>query len=376
MKAKQAVLVISGYNIRAVIAFCRWASAHGIDFHVIARNEADPVFRTKYKDRVAFIRTTPELCSEAFGEWARHLSQRHSYRRLLVLPSTEYLNRFLLGHRRTLEGEGYLIPLTDASLYATLSDKHSFARLCASYRLDIPGEFADLPAKVPFVAKPRRYLSGSGRQLIPQLVGTPHDLDRFRREGNPEDYFFQEHVPGRSLYLLAYLQKDGKDVLFAQENLMQQAHGGSIILAKRSDFHLTPTARSYVDMLHDLKFTGLIMIEVRRDESGGRHCMIEANPRLWGPIQFPIDNGVDLFEAMLADQGFAPAPAAVPPPLSEYYFWSGGIRPEFQPVTYHNYSCDQFVSNLPALWRNDLFFRQDTLELHTHELGMAPIRES
>jgi len=40
----QAVIVISGYNIRAVIAFCRWATAHDVNYHVVARSKEDPVF--------------------------------------------------------------------------------------------------------------------------------------------------------------------------------------------------------------------------------------------------------------------------------------------------------------------------------------------
>jgi hypothetical protein len=172
---------------------------------------------------------------------------------------------------------------------------------------------------------------------------------------------------GRSYYLLAYIQKNGADILFSQENLMQQTRGGSIILAKASDFHQTPVAQRYVEMLHDLGFTGLIMVEVRLDESDGCYFMIEANPRLWGPLQFSIDNDIDLFGAMLRDYGFEISQPKPTPLLANHYFWSGGITQESQPITYHNYSGNQFVEELPDLRPQDIFLRSDTFDLFLNE---------
>lgn len=373
MKTQQAVLIISGYNIRAVIAFCRWADRHDVAFHIVASSNTDPILLTMYRARVAFIRSSQELRTDQFAEWTVALFSKHGYKRMLVLPSTEHLNRFLLSHRKTLEDCGCLVPLVDETLYICLSDKQSFATLCSSYGLDIPCGYDAHPPPYPFVAKPRKYLSFTGKQLIPQLINSPERFARFIHEEDEADYFFQEYVPGRSLYLLACLRKNGEAVLFSQENLMQQAHGGSIILASASDFHHTPVASRYISMLCDLKFSGMIMIEIRHDESSGRHCMIEANPRLWGPIQLPIDNGIDLFGTMLVDQGLQVASHSSSSLGNNFYFWSGGIRPEAQPISYHQYSCEQFVRDLPDLWRQDIFLREDTLELHYHEHGTASL---
>lgn len=376
MKAKQAILILSGYNIRALIAFCRWASARGIAFHIVASSGDDPILLTKYKNCVAFVRSSSDLRAEYVAEWVEHLFREHAYNRILVLPSSEYLNRFLLSKKGELESAGCCVPLVDEGLYLRLSNKHSFAALCSSYGLGVPLELGSLPSAPPFVAKPRNYLSRTGRKLIPHLVNTRQDLERFLREEDGEDFFYQEYVPGRSLYLLACLRDNGNDVLFSQENLMQQARGGSIILARRSDFHETPTARQYISMLRTLKFKGLIMIEVRHDESSGRHCMIEANPRLWGPMQLAVDNGIDLFGAFLSDQGMNMGSSdSPPPPADKFYFWSGGLHPQAHPVCFHHYSSEQFVRDLPSLWRHDLFLRQDTLDLHRHELGTNPLRE-
>ncbi len=367
----QAVMVISGYNIRAVVAFSRWATAHNINFHIIAKSEEDPIFLTDYKEYVAFTRDSSIFRPEYFRSWVEDLVQQYGYKRILILPSTEYLNRFLLKYRNSIETEHCIIPLVDGCLYQTISDKLSFAKLCLSYGLDIPKEYNHIPECFPFVAKPRTYFSTQGSQLRPQLIYDKYDLEKFCSEEETSDYFYQQFVYGRSLYLLAYISQRGvDDILFSQENLMQQARGGSIVLAKQSNFHHDGVVKRYVNMLRDQKFFGLIMVEVRLNESNGKFYMIEANPRLWGPMQFLIDNNIDLFGAMLRDYGFEISKPHTLPHLTTHYFWSGGLLQESQPITYHSYSSDEFVEQFHSLRPLDILFRKDTLNLFLKESEM------
>ncbi len=371
MHKNQAVLVLSGYNIRAVIAFCRWADAHGINFHLVARNDADPIFLTRYRNRVILTRENPDLKPVLLRSWIEAAIRQFGYRRVLVLPVSEYFNRALLAYRDEIEGEDCVIPLVERELYERISDKEKFARLCASYGLDIPDEYETMPERPPFVAKPRGYFSRTGRQLAPQLIRNQTDLARFRQEQDARDFFFQEFVNGRNLYLLAYISKTGNDLMFSQENLMQQSGGKSIILARKSEFHTTAVALRYIDMLHDINFSGLIMIEVRQEMDTGRYKMIEANPRLWGPMQFIVDNDIDLFGQMLAEHGFEVPASSIQPRHTDFYFWSGGISKAAQPVAFFNYSADQFVADLPDLRSQDIFFRHDTLNLFLKEAALV-----
>ena len=370
MSQKQSVLLLSGYNIRAVIAFCRWATAHNVNFHIIARDEHDPIFLTDYKKNVLLVRDSLALQPGTLLTWVETLNEKHRYDRVLLLPVSEYFNRFLLQHREEIEGNRCVIPLVEETLYKTISDKERFARLCASYGLDIPFEFDDIPAQFPFVAKPRHYFSVTGRQLIPYLIYDEVGLDHFLEKEEASEFFYQEFVKGRSIYLLAYLAKDGSELLFSQENLMQQAGGKSIILARHSDFHTTKLAQRYIDMLRAVGFSGLIMIELRYDEPNNRYVMIEANPRLWGPMQFVVDNDVDLFGRMLIDYGFIFSDPDKKPLPTSHYFWSGGISGDAQPIAFFNYSASQFFEEYPMLRSQDIFFRNDTLNLFLSEAGM------
>ncbi len=367
MISKQAVIVISGFNIRAVIAFCRWATAHDINYHIVAKSDRDPIFLTIYKERVEIIRDSPSLKPEDFRSWIEALRNKYGYHRILVLPTSEFFNRFLLKHRTAIEDSDCVIPLVDSQLYSDISDKYKFAKLCESYGLDVPKEFSVIPEYFPFVAKPRTYSCSQGRQLTPYLIHDMDDLSGFLRKEVAGAYFYQQYIYGRSYYLLAYIAQKGTDVIFSQENLMQQAGGRSIILATTTDLHRTPVAQSYMDMLHNLNFSGLIMVELRRDESSDRYYMIESNPRLWGPMQFLIDNNIDVFGVMLRDYEFAitkPDPTHF---LGSHYFWSGGIEQKSQPITYHNYSDEQFVKDLSVIRPQDIFLRGDTIDLFHQE---------
>ncbi len=375
MNCNQAVLIFSGYNVRGVIAFCRWATLNDISFHIIAANKNDQIFLTDYKNQVVFIRESSKLQLGDFNKWVDKLCDIHGYHRVLILPTTEYLNRFLIHHRNEFEREKCCVPLVEKKLYISISDKSSFADICHSYGLDIPEATNHIHEQFPFVAKPRTYQNVNNKQLIPYLINDGHDLAGFLEQEDAEDFFYQEYVVGRSIYLLAYCRQDKRDILFSQENLMQQTGGKSIILAKPSNFHETSIAQAYVNMLHDIGFFGLIMIEVRFDQAQDRCTMIEANPRLWGPLQLAVDNNIDLFGAMLKDYGFLIQPSDSSGEGGKNYFWSGGISNKAQPIAYHNYSGEQFVVDFSTLRTQDLFFRTDTFNLFVEEAGMVDIYE-
>jgi len=347
-----------------------------VDYSIVARSDQDPIFFTAYAHRVGHVRSSPDLGPDQVLAWAEVLRKEHGERKVLILPSTEYLNRTLLAHRESLEQAGCIVPLVSSKLYEQLSDKESFARACEAHDIPIPAEYPAPPSAAPFVAKPKRYAAATGQQLVPQLILSGEDLERFSAEEDEEDYFYQEFVTGRSLYLLAHVDSHKPDLVFSQENLIQQPRGGSVVLARPAEFHLDPLASKYLDMLHSLGFHGMIMIEVRLDESTGRAPMIEANPRIWGPQQLSQDNGVDFFGALLSNYGFPTFPSShQEKPSNPLYFWSGGLQVEPDPPAYHNYSPDEFARDFPQLQANDLFLREDTLDLYLHQSGATKKHE-
>lgn len=368
---RRGVIALSGYNLRAVVALCRWAAPAEVPVHLAARDASDPIGLTDHAARVFVQRRTPRLDLDEVLTWIHGLRRQHGYGQVLVAPTTEFFNRFALQHRAAIEAAGGIVPLVDESLYLRVSDKQAFAEMCAARGIAVPAVFESLPASLPFVAKPRHYLSARSGRVKPYLITTPAERANFLERESADGFFFQEFVQGPSLYLLAHIGRSGQVVASAQQNLMQQADGGSIVLARAHDFHLEPEAQTYLDMLLDAGFHGLVMIEVRRCQRTGRAVMIEANPRLWGPLQFMLDRHQDLFTPLFTDHGFEPkvqAPQGAPSP---YYFWSGGMAAGPPACTFHDFSADHFVSDYARIAAADLFARGDTWRLHRHELEPA-----
>ena len=365
----QSVLLLSGYNPRAVIAFCRWASQRKMQFHLIASGKNDPILLSKYADNVAITRKSKELKILDLISWVNEIMKSYGYQRVLILPSTEYFNRFLLKNRVALENAGCILPIVDESLYTRISDKREFTDLCRSKNLAVPGEFEVIPENKPFVAKPVHYFNNQGMALYPHLVRNAREHQLFIENECPEDYFYQEFVEGENHYLLAYIQKDGSCTLFSQENLIQQSRGKSVILARASEYHHSENAQKYINMLKGIGFWGLIMIEVRKTGPAD-YVMIEANPRLWGPMQFVIDNHIDLFGALFRDNGIALDDCPTNQERAAFYYWSGGITANSQPLTFHNYSEEEFIRNIQDIRKYDIYLREDTLHIYLRELGI------
>lgn len=363
------LLVISGYNIRAVVALCRWASNHNMVPHIVARNADDPIYLTAYKQHVILERNNPTLGAADFCQWLRNLKEKYDYASVFIAPSSEFLNRFLLEHRGAIASAGGIVPLVSKKLYESVSDKYAFREMCESYAIPAPKFFDVAPSEFPFVAKPKTYASSSGRQLKPHLIFNKDDWQAFKRSEDENDYYFEEYVDGRSLYLLAHISKSGEATTYAQENLIQQAKGGSIVLARYDEFYLTEAAEDYLRMLRNVGFHGLIMIEVRSSLKQKKYVMIEANPRMWGPIQFVVDNNVDMIGELMRDYRVYVEPLSVEPLSQRYYFWSGGLSWAQQPFAFHNYSSAKFLQDYKKLVRADIFNRPDTQELFQHELA-------
>ncbi len=370
--SNQAFLIFSGYNFRAVLAFCRFAKANGIPILIVACGKSDPVWLTDYSASVVATRSDHELhigrvlslCSKIRKQW--NISLLH------VLPSSEYLNRFLLRHREKLKNENVLIPLCEAPLYEQVSDKLSFVTICRQHGIDTPRQFAaDEVKSYPVVIKPNAYFDYQGGvQFKPLLVSDKESHRRLQEKLDPNQIHYQEFVTGSSHYLLYYVSAAGNHVSYSQRNVIQQADGASVVAAMPSNIHNEKIAADYLELLLELDFHGLIMIEVRSTTE--RDVMIEANPRLWGPSQFFVDSNIPIFERFAEELNYETSHSQKVITLTDQrYFWNGGIaedsRAGKQP-SFHDYSPSEFISDY-ALWHaSDVHLRPDSIQLYQNEI--------
>lgn len=369
---KTGIVALSGYNTRAVVAFCRFARAHDLIVHLLARDPQDPILYTDFRSWVLSIRTEKHLDMDTLIAAIQELKKAHGYEKLLFLPSSEFLNRFLLVNREYLEKNDVIVPLVGQELYETVSDKYAFGQLCTQHGMHVPAEMPRPTGEFPLVAKPRSYASMSKRQLKPYLLFSKDDMEVFAAKENLAEYYFQEYVHGDSFYLLFNISRNGEDVCYSQKNLIQQSGGGSVICAESSTLHLEPIANQYLSLFKKIGFFGLVMVELRK--SNDKYYMIEANPRMWGPLQLVVDSGVPILGNFLKENGISLAAGEQEcntVSQSFQYFWAGGIvkdQSKQNSIALHSYTHADLVRNFSQLMQKDIFLRNDTLNLYFEEI--------
>lgn len=366
------IISLSGFNTRALLAVCRYVDRSGKIVHLWAQNKDDPIFHTKYSPWVFSVREQRDLNMASFLAFISDVKARYGYEKILLLPTSEYLNRFTLRNRDLIEGNGCALGLTPRDTYEAFSDKYSFGIVCKKNGLLVPRELSVDELNYPFVAKHRTYGSLACVQLKPYLIFSPRDWDDFSNRESADEFYFQEFLNGASYYLLFYIQKKGEASLFSQENLIQQSGGRSIICARSAHVHEEEICRQCLSMIRDTGFHGLLMIELRLHE--GRYYIIEANPRFWGPIQLSVDAGSDIVRQFLLDNGIElddDGDARSPVDEDPVYFWAGGLVSDQRDgrfPTFHAYDKRRFCDDYHHLIRSDVIMRPDTIDLYMKEM--------
>lgn len=368
----KCVIIFSGYNQRAVITFLRTLAKSNLCYAVIAKSEKDSILSTEYKGSVVAIRNNVPLIVEEILEVLKLVKQKYKSNEYIIAPSTEALNRFILKNRICFESEGYTIPLVNNDLYELVSDKYSFGKLCSENKILVPKEFNfNKNITFPFVAKPKAYFSNSNAEVLnPVIIKNEDEKDLFLEKYKIEDFYFQEYVNGKSIYLLYYFSRNGKVLKFSQENYIQQPEGKSIVAAVSSNFHQSMESKKYEDLFRKLNFFGLVMVEVK--QSNYKCYMIEANPRFWGPSQLFVDANVNFFDAFIYDYKLISiAPKFKEPSEVIKYFWYGGIvdiLKKNKKLMYHQMNEIKLIEQLPEWLLSDIYRRSDSINIFKEEV--------
>lgn len=365
-------LIFSGWNHRAIIAFCRFCKKNDVSFFIVAKDASDPILLSEYKSNVFKIRNDATLTVSFFREVWNGLSDIGETQ-IVLMPTTEYLNRFYLSNRNELESIGYVIPLCDSKLYDTISDKAEFEMLCKANHIATPAEYSEVSKKnLPFVVKPRNYFFGRGVNVAekPKLIMDEVDFEKLG-DVDLNYYYCQEFLGGEAFYLLYFFAKDGTYSVYSQKNLAQQHSGLSIVAAESATYHEDSRTEVYTQMFLKSGFHGLVMVELR--DYKGKFYMIEANPRFWGPSQLILDSGMDLFSKFAMDFGLidtADNNDNYKPGVK--YSWFGGVVETSslnKNIAYHNdFTAEEYVKNLYQWLLVDVYNREDTVKVFENEI--------
>jgi hypothetical protein len=214
---------------------------------------------------------------------------------IMIAPTSEYLQHKI--SQSTSFTQQLFSPMSNVN-YKLLSSKSWSTNFVSDFsEIETPRELTHKGLTPPFVLKPIENVHGENT-LKPLLINHQKILEKATALPNFEFFFPQEYVPPPSFYWCGYRSKNGEISFYWQQNIVQQSHGGSMVLAKlkepRNAEHL---AKQIELLLVRLEYVGPLMVEFR----GPKLTFIEWNPRFWGPLLLSQARGLNVVDSFLSD---------------------------------------------------------------------------
>lgn len=313
-----AVLITDG-TARAALATARSLVSAGYEVHVAAGKRLSLAGVSR---GVHSWRLTTDPYHDGLG-YAREVGAMIAAAGISVLlPITDASVEAILEHRHVLPRE-VVVPFPDLSSYQRGSDKLQLVELARSAGFTVPEtvvlDAADqAPARAadvyPGVVKPHRSVvpfEGRRLHIRPTFVSDAEACRRVLARLPPAAFpvMLQRRVGGTADGFFALRWGGGTVAEFAHRRLREKPPAGGESTYRESiapDPQLVGAGRRLLDALD---WTGVAMIECKRDPDTGRYMIMEVNGRFWGSLQLAIDAGVD-FPTLLVQcaLGHVPSP--------------------------------------------------------------------
>jgi len=229
----------------------------------------------------------------------------------VVVPVTEPSALALLDDRALAER----LPMPSAAAFHQANDKVALLARAEGLGLEVPqsttlaspdGLAASGWTRYPAVMKPGRSVVGEGegrRKTQVAFADDAAELQSALADLPLEAYpvMIQERLRGPGLGVFLLLHRGELVATFAHRRIREKPPAGGVSVYRES----VPADPRLVDqaerLLRSFEWTGVAMVEFKRDEATGRDGLMEINGRFWGSLQLAIDAGVD-FPRLLVDR--------------------------------------------------------------------------
>ncbi|WP_172120126.1 carboxylate--amine ligase [Actinomyces faecalis] len=254
----------------------------------------------------------------------RELVEGRGPRSAVVIGNTDSLASFLSSHREELEPR-YVVPFPSPETIDSLSDKVSFARVCAEHGLRTPRQVVvrgeDLvhgdpviDIAFPLIGKPAvgaywDTVSFPSKRKVYEL-DTPEQLARLwqdlRGAGFESTFLIQERIPGdddamRSV--TAYVASDGRVTMMGSARVLLEDHAPTLIgnpVAMITEPY--PELWSGVEaLLTGTGYRGFANFDIKVDPRDGQAVFFEVNPRIGRNSYYMAAAGVNPMVPMIRD---------------------------------------------------------------------------
>jgi predicted ATP-grasp superfamily ATP-dependent carboligase len=233
----------------------------------------------------------------------------------VIFPMTD-LSIHLLNPVRNSFPPEVILACAETDKMEAVSNKVSLFRLAEKLDIGIPRTIyiegsADLQKRVgeienfPVVVKPALSRTPEGQKFLiggVRYAASKKELE-YLYSNNPVLRYpsmIQEKIIGPGTGLFTLYDKNRHLALFSHRRLREKPPSGGVSVLSES----VPLDEEMVEaagrLLSAVKWTGVAMVEFKRDQRDGRAKLMEINGRFWGTLQLAIACGID-FPALLLD---------------------------------------------------------------------------
>ena len=303
MTGTTKILVI-GDDSRSFLTIVRSLGRAGQIVHIAPSNFRSPALGSRY---IAAVHRLPPYLGDGTAWLAAVIALWEAQAFDLAIPCDE---RSLLpfdAHRDLIEARGWRVAIPDRRAVEVLFDKHATRELATRLAVDVapgrllrPGDTAEgLAAEfgLPLVLKPRRsygldQLHARGKVVIAHDVGyLARQLERVARS----DSLVEGYVAGRGVGVSVLADRGIVLQAFEHHRVHDELAVGGSYYRRSAPLSLDLNAAVEL-MMAALDYTGVAMVEFRRNEATGAYALLEVNARPWGSMPLPVGLGVDFPE--------------------------------------------------------------------------------
>ncbi|AKG92431.1 putative ATP-grasp enzyme [Geoglobus ahangari] len=295
-----SAVITSASSVKS-LAIARGLGKMGVSVIAADHKRISPTFFSKYVNS-RFLHPNPERDPQGFiKSLYTHLSKLRPDV-LLPVNSTEVM---LIAKQKKLLEKVTRIPFEEYNRLLMLHDKRRFYELAENLGLPIPKTYRATSmedvrkiaerVEYPVVIKLTDATSSKGityaknrEELLQNYKKTVKDYGL-----QPENYpVIQEYIPGDG-YGVSLLTNNGDlRAIFTHKRLREYPATGGPSSLRLSTRHrkMEKIAR---ELLKEVEWYGVAMVEFKLDERFNKPVIIEVNPRFWGSINHAIVSGVN-----------------------------------------------------------------------------------
>ncbi|MDR7415113.1 MAG: ATP-grasp domain-containing protein [Armatimonadota bacterium] len=292
------VLVLGG-DTRAFLAVVRSLGRRGVEVHAGWCDPDSPARRSRY---LRAVHDLPPFSPDDLGwkEALRNLLGRERFD--LLIPCEDPTLLPIRAFRSEFESLARLA-LPEEEACAVAFDKirsHELARTLSipvprSRVVEHPEDLAGLDLRPPLVLKPPTtfaYPDLTNRRGVRVFPDPPALREFLHRTGYADPVLVQEFFSGIGVGVEVLADRGEVLVAFQHERVHEPLRGGgsSYRRSVRLDPDLLDAARRLVGAL---RYTGVAMVEFRRNPRTGAWVFLEINGRFWGSLPLAVACGAD-----------------------------------------------------------------------------------